>query len=94
LIEIWKSMTLAEKLIEVTTYSGHYCQCEHTTFVVFQQVPPAELENLLLDHPDVQDAGVIGMPDEEAGELPRAYVVRKPNSQVTAAEITHYIEST
>lgn len=40
------------------------------------QVPPAELEDLLLSHPRVRDAAVIGVPDAAAGELPRAYVVR------------------
>ncbi|KIK11934.1 hypothetical protein PISMIDRAFT_19122 [Pisolithus microcarpus 441] len=39
------------------------------------QVPPAELESLLLQHPDVADAAVIGVPSKEATELPRAYVV-------------------
>jgi len=39
------------------------------------QVAPAELEALLITHPDVQDVAVIGVPDEEAGELPKAYVV-------------------
>ena len=46
-------------------------------------MPPAELEGLLLTHPAVQDAGVIGVPDEEAGELPRAYVVLKPGATAT-----------
>jgi acyl-CoA synthetase (AMP-forming)/AMP-acid ligase II len=39
------------------------------------QVPPAELEALLLTHPQIKDAAVIGVPDEEAGELPEAFVV-------------------
>ena len=39
------------------------------------QVPPAELEALLISHPAVTDAAVIGVPDEEAGELPKAFVV-------------------
>jgi len=41
------------------------------------QVPPAELEALLLTHPAILDAAVIGRPDERAGELPVAYVVRR-----------------
>jgi len=39
------------------------------------QVAPAELEALIVNHPDVADVAVIGVPDEEAGELPKAYVV-------------------
>ncbi|KAK0534388.1 hypothetical protein OC842_002651 [Tilletia horrida] len=38
------------------------------------QVPPAELEGLLLDLPDVADAGVVSIPDDAAGELPIAFV--------------------
>ena len=40
------------------------------------QVPPAELEGLLLEHTGVADAAVIGKPDVEAGEIPKAFVVR------------------
>ena len=56
------------------------------------QVPPAELEGLLLTHPAVQDAGVIGVPDLEAGELPRAYIVLKPNMTASAEDISKFIE--
>jgi len=41
------------------------------------QVPPAELEALLLTHPHVADCAVIPCPDEEAGEVPKAFVVLK-----------------
>ncbi|KAI6044147.1 AMP binding protein [Pisolithus marmoratus] len=43
--------------------------------IKYKVLPPAELESLLLQHPDVADAAVIGVPSEEATELPRAYVV-------------------
>ena len=49
------------------------------------QVAPSELEGYLLGHPDVADAAVIGVPDEYAGELPRAYVVLKP-------EVVHAVQ--
>ena len=39
------------------------------------QVAPAELEALIITHPEVADVAVIGVPDEEAGELPKAFVV-------------------
>ena len=41
------------------------------------QVPPAELEAVLLTHPQVADAAVIPCPDDEAGEVPKAFVVIK-----------------
>ncbi|KAK5048585.1 hypothetical protein LTR84_005676 [Exophiala bonariae] len=38
-------------------------------------VAPAELEDLLLGHPEVEDVAVLGIPDDYAGERPKAYVV-------------------
>ena len=53
-----------------------------------QQVAPAELEALLLTHPAVLDAAVIRRADEEAGEVPKAFVVRKGDdaARATTAE--------
>ena len=45
------------------------------------QVSPAELEGHLLDHPDVGDVCVVGIPDEYSGELPIAYVVPSAEAQ-------------
>ncbi|KAI0235160.1 4-coumarate--CoA ligase 2 [Lamellibrachia satsuma] len=55
------------------------------------QVAPAELEALLVTHPAVADSAVIGQPDESAGELPRAYVVLKPNLHVSQDELQKFI---
>ena len=55
------------------------------------QVPPAELEGLLLGHPAVADAAVIGVQDEEAGEVPKAFVVIKEGQSPSAEEIMEYI---
>jgi acyl-CoA synthetase (AMP-forming)/AMP-acid ligase II len=49
------------------------------------QVAPAELEAVLLTHPSVLDAAVIRKADEEAGEVPKAYVVLKPDEASRAA---------
>ncbi|KAI8989132.1 amp dependent CoA ligase [Trametes punicea] len=45
------------------------------------QVPPAELEGFLLDHPAVGDVCVVGIPDEYSGELPFAFVVPSVDAQ-------------
>ena len=55
------------------------------------QVPPAELEGLLLSHPAVADSAVIPVPDEEAGEIPKAFVVLKPGAEATAGELQDFI---
>jgi acyl-CoA synthetase (AMP-forming)/AMP-acid ligase II len=57
------------------------------------QVPPAELEALLLTHPAVADAAVVGRPDERAGEVPVGYVVLKDDQLVSEDEIKQYVAS-
>jgi acyl-CoA synthetase (AMP-forming)/AMP-acid ligase II len=56
-----------------------------------RQVAPAELEAILLSHPAVADAGVIPSPDEEAGEVPKAFVVLK--SEATVDEIIQFVSA-
>jgi len=53
------------------------------------QVPPAELEALLVSHPSVADAAVIGILDEEAGEIPKAFVVRR--DAITEEELARFV---
>jgi long-chain acyl-CoA synthetase len=55
-------------------------------------VGPAEVEAVLCEHPAVADAGVIGKPDEEAGEIPKAFVQLRPNATASADEIMQFVE--
>ncbi|WP_445188419.1 AMP-binding protein [Pseudonocardia sp. Cha107L01] len=55
---------VVDRLKELIKYKGH-------------QVAPAELEALLLSHEAVADAAVIGVPDPDCGEVPKAFVVRR-----------------
>jgi acyl-CoA synthetase (AMP-forming)/AMP-acid ligase II len=63
---------VVDRLKEIIKYKGY-------------QIAPAELEALLLEHPSVADAAVIGVPDEVAGEIPKAFVVRKEIDLTDAA---------
>ncbi len=56
------ALFVVDRLKELIKYKGY-------------QVPPAELEALLLTHPAVADAAVVAMPHELGGEAPKAYVV-------------------
>ena len=71
----------------------HVCVKSCITDIIIWQVSPSELEALLLTHHAVADVAVIGVPDESAGELPRAYVVKKPGHGVTEAELIDFVAS-
>jgi acyl-CoA synthetase (AMP-forming)/AMP-acid ligase II len=53
------------------------------------QVAPAQLEEMLLSHPAVADAAVIGIPNEESGEVPKAFVVKL--TEIGAEELMAYV---
>lgn len=69
---------IVDRLKELIKYKGY-------------QVPPAELEAILLGHPRVKDAAVIGVPDERSGELPVAFIVRQQGVEVTAEELVAFV---
>ncbi|EXJ93282.1 4-coumarate-CoA ligase [Capronia coronata CBS 617.96] len=59
------------------------------------QVAPAELEALLLEHSGIADAAVIGMPTEDGDEQPRAFILRQvgPDGEaLTADEVAKFVE--
>jgi acyl-CoA synthetase (AMP-forming)/AMP-acid ligase II len=76
-----------------------YANEEHHFFIVDRakelikykgfQVPPAELEAVLLTHPAIADAAVIPCIDDEAGEVPKAFVVLR--GEATAKEIIDFV---
>jgi acyl-CoA synthetase (AMP-forming)/AMP-acid ligase II len=55
------------------------------------QVAPAELEAVLLTHGSVADAAVIPSPDDEAGEVPKAFVVVKEGHGLTEIEVLDFV---
>ena len=53
------------------------------------QVAPAELEALLITHLNIDDAAVIGVPDEKTGELPKAFVV--PKGDISPEDVVDFV---
>jgi len=71
---------IVDRKKELIKYKGH-------------QVPPAYLEEVLLSHPSIIDAAVVGVKDENAGELPLGFVVIQKGATVTKEEILQYVDS-
>jgi acyl-CoA synthetase (AMP-forming)/AMP-acid ligase II len=69
-------MRIVDRIKELIKYKG-------------LQVAPAELEGVLLTHPAIADAAVIGIPDEQAGEIPKAFVV--PSAPLTPEDVTAFV---
>lgn len=75
-----KCITITDRLKELIKVKGY-------------QVPPAELETVIREHPDVVEAGVIGIPDERSGQIPKAYVVMKPGAHFDEKKIRDFVKS-
>ncbi len=73
-------VAIVDRLKELIKYKGYH-------------VAPAELEAVLLSHPMVADAAVVGSPDEEAGEVPKAFLVVKDvaDPEQVAQQVLAYV---
>jgi 4-coumarate--CoA ligase len=72
------SFQIVDRLKELIKYKGY-------------QVAPAELEALLLTHPEIDDAAVVAAADEEAGEIPKAFVVRHTGSTIDEGGVMAFV---
>jgi long-chain acyl-CoA synthetase len=52
------------------------------------KVWPREVEDVLLEHPEISEAAVIGVPDSYRGEAPKAFVVLRPSATITQEQLT------
>jgi long-chain acyl-CoA synthetase len=55
------------------------------------KVLPADIARVLLQHPAVQDAGVVGLPDPRLGAVPAAAVELRPGTSVTEAQLLSFL---
>jgi 3-phosphoshikimate 1-carboxyvinyltransferase len=58
-----------------------------------EKIPVAEIENLLYDHPGIDDVAVVAMPDERLGERACAFVVQKPGTSISFEEMIKYLDA-
>ena len=58
-----------------------------------ENIYPAEVERVLLEHPDIAECGVIGRPDARWDEVPIAYVIRRKGSSIDAAGLQAHVQS-
>lgn len=66
-------------------------RCKELIKVKGNQVSPTELENLLLELPGVADVAVVGVPDTLAGEVPRAFVVRREGAKLSEDDVASHV---
>jgi len=78
IIDDHNHVSIVDRIKELIKYKGF-------------QVPPAELEALVVTHPAVADVAVIGIPDEEAGEIPKAFVVAAEGRTPTLESIQELV---
>lgn len=69
---------IVDRLKELIKYKGY-------------QVAPAELEALLLTHPDIVDAAALGVLDDEGQEIPKAFVVRRDGSALGENDVMQFV---
>ncbi len=58
-----------------------------------ENIYPAEVERVLMEHPEVTECGVIGRPDPRWDEIPIAYVIRRPGSQLDAEGLKVHVQA-
>ncbi|WP_309109650.1 4-coumarate--CoA ligase family protein [Saccharothrix sp.] len=71
-------VSIVDRVKELIKYKGY-------------QVPPAELEALLLTHEEIADAAVVGVRDDEGEEVPKAFVVLQPGASLDGAGVMEFV---
>lgn len=78
LIDDDDELFIVDRLKELIKYKGF-------------QVAPAELEALLITHPDINDVAVVAMKEEAAGEVPVGFVVKSKDSELSEDEVKQFV---
>ena len=55
------------------------------------QIAPAELEAIIMEHPAVKDCAVVGIPEENLGEIPKAFIVKREGQPLSGEEVMAFV---
>lgn len=58
-----------------------------------ENIPVAEIENLMYQHPAIVDCAIVAMPDPRLGERCCAFVVTQPGTTLTLAEVANFLQT-
>lgn len=75
---------------------GYFWVCDRKRNLIIsggENIYPAEVERVLLEHPDVAECAVVGRPDPSWGEVPVAYVIRRSGAQIEQQALTAHVQS-
>ncbi|KAK1260973.1 4-coumarate--CoA ligase-like 4 [Acorus gramineus] len=81
---------IVDRIKELIKHNG-FQTVTNISLNAYLKVAPAELEAILLGHPQIRDATVIPIEDEKAGQIPMAYIVRADNEEITEDQIIKYV---
>ncbi|CAK1579355.1 unnamed protein product [Parnassius mnemosyne] len=71
---------ITDRIKEIINYNGN-------------KIAPLELETILMSHPEVREAGVVGKPVPDYGEVPAAFIVKQQSSNITETDLINYVAS-
>jgi acyl-CoA synthetase (AMP-forming)/AMP-acid ligase II len=103
MLEYWKlPQETAKTLVDGWLYTGDAGYLDEDGFVYVtdrikdviisagENIYPAEIERVLAEHPDIDDVAVVAAPDDRWGEVPIAYIVKRPGAALTKGDVLGY----
>src|SRR3546814_852960 len=79
--------------MRISDWSSDVCSSDLVIVRGGENLSPGEIESVLVEHPAVDSAAVVGVPDEEWGEKVVAAVVTLPGSEVTEEELRDFVRA-
>jgi fatty-acyl-CoA synthase len=106
LTEYWRNPEATQKALQDGWYrtgdiarrddDGYFWVLERKNNLIIsggENIYPAEIERVLIEHPDVIDCGVIGRPDPRWDEVPVAFVIKRPDASLDVEGLKQHLQA-